>query len=532
MRTSNQPAGETADGRSCTGALLLGAAVFVAWALPGHLTAHPAGATSDEPRARMESHAPVAGLQERPYERLYREGLIAFWSGRWNDALTLLQRAVEAQPQAHAEPRVRILGEREMPYLPHFFLGQANFERGACRAALAAWEESLRQGVVSGVNLILLRNRRDECFQRVAPGMTAEVQALIDRASGLQEDLAELQEGSALAGRWSREPSLGPKQEEATDHLARARTHLDEGQVVWGMRMLELAGEEARRAVSLLEEVRDEARRILAETPAGSTPPDPAVQEAAAQAREKIRAAEEAARDLDPLRRDPVLRDAWASDGDLGAREAEAVEQLSAALAAVRDGETDGDLALIEEAGDDAARAARRFEALREDAAARRNELAASSPSEPPGDDPSRSSTDGSGGDPDATTPGDAATTRDSGAGDGSGADTDPGTAGVPPRLIDAARTLLVERQYGRVVTMLQGAEDEFGSTRALAHALLFRAAARHALYLLGGERQGDLLEAARRDVRACRRADPRLQPLEGYFSPRFLSFFEASTDR
>jgi len=527
MRTSKKPAGRAVGSRSSprrpavsrTGVLVLA----VACAVP--LLARPAGATS----------FPVAaGSQEQPYQRLYREGLMALWGGRWDAAAGFLREAVEARPESHAEPQIRIVGNREMPYLPHYYLGQATFELGDCRAALAAWEESLRQGVVAGANLTVLRNRRDQCFRQVAPEMTAEVQQLIERAGRLQDDLAELQQQPALARRWSSEPGLGPKQEEAVDELGQARTNLDEGQVVWGMRMLELSGEQARHAVSLLQEVEAEARRILDEEPAGpgDPEPDPAVQEAAERARSEIAAAEEAARSLDPLRRDPALQDAWRGQEDFGARESQAVEQLSGALADLRDGEASGDVSRIEDAEAKAGRAQSLFESLRADAAALREEMENSAPAETAADEPPEDSSSGDGSEGDAGTGGSTPDAGTADAGDREGSDDrDRHTSAAPSRLQEAARTLLVDREYDRVIDMLERAETEFQSSRARAHALLFRAAARHALYRLGGETQPELAEEARRDILACRRADPGLRPLESYFSPRFLNFFAQARD-
>jgi hypothetical protein len=54
----------------------------------------------------------------------------------------------------------------------------------------------------------------------------------------------------------------------------------------------------------------------------------------------------------------------------------------------------------------------------------------------------------------------------------------------------------------------------------------LFRAAARHALYLLGGEEDAALLASAVQDLRAARRADPAFTPRPDHFSPRFIAFF------
>jgi hypothetical protein len=72
--------------------------------------------------------------------------------------------------------------------------------------------------------------------------------------------------------------------------------------------------------------------------------------------------------------------------------------------------------------------------------------------------------------------------------------------------------------------------EQALGSVpQALAEALLLRAAARYELYVLGGERDLDLFDRIRDDVRAARQADAGIQPSERAFSPRFRVLF-AST--
>lgn len=62
----------------------------------------------------------------------------------------------------------------------------------------------------------------------------------------------------------------------------------------------------------------------------------------------------------------------------------------------------------------------------------------------------------------------------------------------------------------------------------ASAHGHLLRAAARYALFLLGGEQDFTLRGGAIEDILACRTADAELEPGE-LFSPRFRDFFTAT---
>ena len=70
--------------------------------------------------------------------------------------------------------------------------------------------------------------------------------------------------------------------------------------------------------------------------------------------------------------------------------------------------------------------------------------------------------------------------------------------------------------------------EENLAEPRQAAVAHLVRAAAKYYLYLEGGGDEEELLEGARDDIRACRRADQTVTPLPELFSPRFVQLFEA----
>ncbi|MCP3959578.1 MAG: hypothetical protein GY719_17150 [bacterium] len=63
---------------------------------------------------------------------------------------------------------------------------------------------------------------------------------------------------------------------------------------------------------------------------------------------------------------------------------------------------------------------------------------------------------------------------------------------------------------------------------RARSHACLLRAASRHALWVLGGEQDEDLIELAGLDLSACERTEPPV-PTVSFFSPRFVEFHRAT---
>jgi hypothetical protein len=105
----------------------------------------------------------------------YKSGLDAIESEEWSQAAKLMQKAI-GQRRAEARRLPKYLHFK--PYMPHFYLGVARFERGDCSGALRAWKTSEKQGVVnrrpqySQIELAreVCRNR-----QRAAPPPSAPV---------------------------------------------------------------------------------------------------------------------------------------------------------------------------------------------------------------------------------------------------------------------------------------------------------------------------------------------------------------------
>ena len=69
-------------------------------------------------------------------------------------------------------------------------------------------------------------------------------------------------------------------------------------------------------------------------------------------------------------------------------------------------------------------------------------------------------------------------------------------------------------------------AQVDYPAGKAAAQARLFRAAARDALVVTGGQSDDTLRTAALADVQACRGLEPTLVPDAQAFSPRFVAFF------
>lgn len=230
--------------------------------------------------------------------------------------------------------------------------------------------------------------------------------------------------------------------------------------------------------------------------PAG---PDPAAVNAAVQTADAAMArADEAARAVSSLQTDALLTPIWSQEPGLGPSQ----EKARAALAAAR-GQLDGakrkpDLAQIADAQEQASRAAAQFDAVRAHAAQKRDEARKAADA--------RAAADKSTPKPLPLTP----------------------TQQGPPAELLAGAQAFFGAQYQQAADLLGRADGLTG--RAGAQSLVIRAAARHALYLVGGEKDSALLARAAADVKACHERDPQVQPDPKAFSPRFVEFFAAKS--
>ena len=104
-------------------------------------------------------------LSARPapaqYLNAYKAGLDAIEAKDWERADRSMSEALAQRGEEKAKLPVKLFLR---PYLPHFYLGYARFERGDCAGALAAWAESERQGVATRLpDFELARRGRKTC---------------------------------------------------------------------------------------------------------------------------------------------------------------------------------------------------------------------------------------------------------------------------------------------------------------------------------------------------------------------------------
>jgi hypothetical protein len=224
--------------------------------------------------------------------------------------------------------------------------------------------------------------------------------------------------------------------------------------------------------------------------------PDPAAVTSAAQAADAaIKRAEDAARTVVALQADTLLGPVWSKEPSLGPAQKRAQDTLSIAQVRLKGGREKMDLAQLAEAKDLAERALRELETIRGQAAKIRKELqptatpSAPIPSVPRPPSPPL-----------------------------------PGPLGPPPQLLKAAR-FFFSAEYQKSLEALEGLGPATGPAEV--QSLLFRSAARYALYVVGGEKDENLLREAAADARSCRRLAPDLRPDRLAFSPRFVEFFQ-----
>jgi hypothetical protein len=168
----------------------------------------------------------------------YKNGKAAFDSKNWPEAQRRMLRAIALATKERPEEKetTRIVGipitRTKPPYLPHYFLGRAMMAQSDCTGAVTAWADSERQGVIKSVQekekdktyWAIVEEGYKECEGKgVLP--PAKYDPLLKNVDQRTQDAARrLSELSARAGSGGRSASENP---EVASRLASARTELD-----------------------------------------------------------------------------------------------------------------------------------------------------------------------------------------------------------------------------------------------------------------------------------------------------------------
>ena len=160
------------------------------------------------------------------YLNAYKAGLDAIEAKDWGRAESSMSEALEERGEEKMKLPVKLFLR---PYLPHFYLGYARFERGDCAGALAAWAESERQGVSSRLpEFDFARRGRKTCEERdrelVVAQARREAQQSLARSAAAGAALLERSREPQSRGPWSQgDPTPAARHAEGLELLEQAR---------------------------------------------------------------------------------------------------------------------------------------------------------------------------------------------------------------------------------------------------------------------------------------------------------------------
>ena len=489
-----------------------------------------------------------------------KKGLAAADFNNWQQAATHFQAAIDEDP-AESSQQVFVSGVFSTPYLPHFQLGQAWFRLDPdtrCAAAVAAWDESLRQGVIRQFKRKLKELERDRatCLERLVPELKSTLRTLRGEVRSAGETWKDATVPAGQEAERARLDAARSRFETRADQaLASTRTDLLQQSVQAGQDLLaelrRFAGSVDQGRAEVLDTARSTARRAVIDAEA---------------ARDSLTDADGFPTALSAEERDDYDRRAQTLQG-LRSR-LDAASNVAAAEAVEREARSVGTA----------------FDTLRSSLAqARRQSLAQAPPSnpstaqtQPTRNEPTRTvppterrvvppppepRADGNGdgargndgerirrlleavGEPPSQAPWASLYDELQTLAEGAGESLTASQAAQRERLIERrVRSLVLlsgmdaffERRHRQALNRLLSASDALvgndapeNARRLEAQILLFRAAARFHLFRLGGGVESELLTTLEEDLRQGRRFDPDLLPSAHYFSPAFRRVFD-----
>jgi len=227
--------------------------------------------------------------------------------------------------------------------------------------------------------------------------------------------------------------------------------------------------------------------------------------------------AQSAAAEVDRLRTDPVLSQAWQAEASLVFRRGQAMENLNAASFALRSGQAKADLGQLREAATKAAIAGAELGEIATRLTAMREELTRVAEREQAEADAAETEAPVRSQAPPAIATPVPEPIRE----------TVPAPSQIssetPESLVDAAMAF-VDGKHERVITLL--GNPAYGAKRAAAVAHLLRAASRFVLYRRGGGLDDAIRSEAESDVRRCKDLDGSIEPDLDSFPSSFVAFF------
>jgi len=424
---------------------------------------------------RIQLLVVVAGLgialsASADYKRDYGSGVQDYNKGDYADAIESLQKAIDEESKA--QEQVRIYGMRYEPYLPYFYLGNAKFKNGDCAGALAAWKESMAQGII----------QKQEQFSELQANMAQCESTRVDVSriaksaeeaiGGLEDNInlfAKLESEKMLSSEWSSrwQPQLAKARDTAQSLKTRLKTAVDNTDEA----AIKAIQSEAQGAASALADTQGLAVARI----------DSIRQSQAADAKKQLSDARQslvqaisAGKSLDFKQGSEQMASLQEQMTTLLSQGASAVENSSTSASAYRElaqniNNVSRRYALAEQDWQNQQRLAQ---------AAAENEAAARA----------------------------AAARR------------------IPPAKLKQVAEAYFAGNYQSAVELSN--PDSLEEDRAKIQALLFRAAANYKLYILSGEKNVQARQRSEDDIRSIKRLNKNFTPYIAAFSPKFLELF------
>ena len=404
------------------------------------------------------------------FKRDYGAGVRDYTSGDYADAIKKLQKAIDQEPSS--QEKVRIYGMRYEPYMPHFFLGQAKFKNGDCEGALAAWKESISQGVVkSQAQFSELQSSMASC-DTVKVDVTLIAKAAENAIGTLEDNInrfAQLKSEQLLATEWASrwEPELNTARSTVISlkqRLATAIAATDEA----GIEAIE---SEARRTAGAISSTRG-----MAIARADSLKEDAAQNELKSRndARQLLTRAVDSGKSVKFNK----------GSEQMATLQKQLQTLLGQGAAAVNNASTTPQE--YQELAQNISNVSRRYASAEQDWQAQQRQ--AQSAAE------------------DAAAAKAAIARR------------------IPPTILKQVAEAYFSGNYQAAIDLSD--PNALEENRAKVQALLFRAAASYKLYVLSGEKNSLARQSSEDDIKAIKRLNKNFSPYIAAFSPRFLELF------
>jgi len=424
---------------------------------------------------RVQVFVLVAGLAislsaNADFKRDYGSGVQDYNKGDYADAIESLQKAIDEESKA--QEQVRIYGMRYEPYLPYFYLGNAKFKSGDCAGALAAWKESMAQGIIQKQEQFSeLQANMAQCeSQKVDVSRIAK--SAEDAIGGLEDKIslfAKLEDEKMLSSEWSSrwQPQLAKARETAQSLKSRLETAVDNTDEA----AIKAIQSEAQGAASALADAQGLAVARV----------DSLKQSQAADAKKQLSDARRAL--------EQALSAGKSIEFKQGSEQMASLrEQMTALLAQGANalGNSSTTASNYRELAQNISNLSRRYALAEQDwqtqqrlaQAAAENEAAARAAAE----------------------------------------------RRIPPAKLKQVAEAYFAGNYQSAVELSN--PDALEEDRAKVQALLFRAAANYKLYILSGEKNTQAKQRTEDDIRTIKRLDKDFSPYIAAFSPKFLEFF------